>query len=586
MAVASLLCVLTTSRAGADAAIPVTNLNDLRSRDRVYLGEVLVDRNVSVPAGAELVVTARARLTLRKGAIVDLSAASIIADPDAEWIDAGGALVPEFQTTLAVSAPAGSRAIVVSDRRGITAGVNIYVAMNSGRSHATTVASVDAQGRIELIEPLSAPADIGRQVTAGVHRYEPYDSGKNIDGGRMIFNPTETVSASWYLAGAGDFGYAITIANHGLREQSAGKGSIAIPSLQLHGRHKASIPADLTGWGGNSEQKLIYSDAVVTWAPAPENAPFPFLDFTDTRAVKIVGRLVVDGDSGAPPQRGVQFARGALPSHSGLHDISAIDLKGHFTVAGWIFSQAENSFGHGNTIQNAARNGVAISFNRNPSPTYAYAPRSKYQALNSTLTSFNFARSWNDVAVFAEGDDTYLQESPMHAAIVLEGVTRATLNNVYVASNIPALVLRARDASGNMASIRITDLQQHGRPNQAVSDPQAAVVIEVPATRDRIDGLILSISRDSATRETVRIVGDGILSDPVIHLRASTGGNIRATGNCTLAGADIRVENPRALIDLASCRHVSGVIRTPNPKGVSLPTTSDSQSLRIENTRQ
>jgi hypothetical protein len=263
-----------------------------------------------------------------------------------------------------------------------------------------------------------------------------------------------------------------------------------------------------------------------------------------------------------------------------------MELKGHFTVAGWIFSQAENSFGYGNSIQNAARNGVAVSFNGNPSPSYDYAPRSKYQTLNSEMTSFNFARSWNDVAVFAEGDDTYKEESPIHAAIVLEGVSRATLTNFYVASNIPALVLRSRDAGNNMASIRITDLQQHPRPNLAVPNPQAAVVIEVPAIRDRIDGLILSISRDSATRETLRIVGDGTLTDAVIHLRASTGGNIRATGRCSLIDADIKVESPSALIDLASCRQLSGIIRTPNPKGVSLPAMSGAQSMKIENTRQ
>ena len=188
--------------------------------------------------------------------------------------------------------------------------------------------------------------------------------------------------------------------------------------------------------------------------------------------------------------------------------------------------------------------------------------------------------------MFAEGDDTYKEESPLHAAIVLEGVSRATLTNFYVASNIPALVLRSRDAGNNMASIHITDLQQHPRPNLAVNNPQAAVVIEVPAIRDRIDGLILSISRDSATRETLRIVGDGTLTDAVIHLRASTGGNVRATGRCSLINADIKVESPSALIDLASCRQLSGIIRTPNPKGVSLPAMSDAQSMKIENTRQ
>ncbi|MGH9929925.1 MAG: hypothetical protein ACREA9_11980, partial [Pyrinomonadaceae bacterium] len=204
--------------------------------------------------------------------------------------------------------------------------------------------------------------------------------------------------------------------------------------------------------------------------------------------------------------------------------------------------------------------------------------------LNPQLTSFNFARSWSDVVIFAEGDDVYEKESPKYAAIVLEGVTRATFSNIYVASNIPALLLRASSATGNMVSIRITDLQQHGRPNESNADPQVAVVIDVAESRDRIDGLVMSVSRDSATMETLRIVGDGTLNYPEIHLRASTGGNIRATGGCTLLGGDIRVENPQAVIDLRSCRYVSGVIHTPNPQGVGLPKAPDSNHVRIENT--
>ncbi|HEY7754054.1 MAG TPA: hypothetical protein VH856_09590 [Steroidobacteraceae bacterium] len=579
--VSAAACLAALAAPGAPAQ--VGRLEGLQPRQRIELGQVLVDRSLRVPDGVEIVVTAGSRVTLRRGAVLDLTGARVIAEPGNPWIDAGGALVPALRTTLAAPAAAGAQSLQLADAAGLGAGDELAVASGAGRMHVATVTGVGPGARVTIAQPLVTAAAAGQAVSGGEHRLVSHDPARGIDGGRIVFDPSQEVSASWYLAGARDFGLAVSVAAAGLRAQAGPQGDAPLPTLRLHGRHRAQTPGDLTGLGSEATRKLIVSDAHVIWAPSADNAPYPFLDFTDTRAITVTGRLVIEGSADAVPQRGVQFARATLPSHSGLHDLGAIELTGRFSVAAWIYSQAENNFARGNSIRNGADNGVALSFNRDVDPGYSFAPRSKFRTLNRRPVSFNFARSMSDLVVFAQGDDAWVQGSPKSAAIVLEGVTRATLENVYVASNVAALWLRASAATGPMTAIRVTDLQQHGRPNLPRGNPQAAVVIQVSAAEDRIDGLILSVSRDSATGETVRIVGDGTLAQPTIHLRASTGG-LRATGRCVLLGAEITVENPRATVNLASCRQVTGVIRTPNPQGVSLPPAERGRGARVEDT--
>lgn len=475
-------------------------------------GTYAITANTTAAAGTELVIEDGAVFTLRSNAVLDLSAATVHAAPNAEWIDAGG--------------------------------------------------DYDDNGD-------------------GTFTFKHYEAAA-IDGGRVKFNPSQTIYANWYMPGAvqtdgsaSDIGDAFNTMTAGFRSQITSGTASTYPSLGIVGKHTSAVSLDATMLATNTEPPVvIYCDCEVLYAPAVAMKGFPGVDTCGSGFVRWVGTFRLLGDEDSEPDFGLSLARvDSATSHARCNNIAAFQISGYWAKAALMMNSAElNRADFLNVVNqfDSARSTVTLSRTTNFSTT-----TSRYRDVDSDGNSSNMGAQLNNWRVFYEGTEAFTSDVPDLAAICIEGPTYLDLHNCFVATNVPALHYKARTTSdpGN----RITGFQQHQR-NLALTQPFVAAVFESGAGT-RIDDLMFEILKADATDESVRLVGTGQINGSTFLIRDGFG-VLKSYGALTLRGVYIEALPSTASIDLSSCASVTGVIIVRDASiPVTLPATQNVEVL-------